>query len=468
VKFGFIKWILFAGCLAGICVNGLAAGEPNFVFFLSDDQLKADYGCYGLPLKELTPITDQLAREGLVFERMFTAEAICAPSRSTLYTGLYPIRHGCFMNHIAVRKETKTVYDALEPLGYNVALIGKIHVKPGAVFRWSEPTISQKQKGLPLEEIDAYFAANRKKAFCLFISSHYPHGPYPKNPEFPRNKTIRHPYMKEGQGNGLAGYYDHIGKKEKELESVLQSLEKHGLADNTVFVYSADHGNGTGAKYTVYDRGLNVPFIVRWPGRIKPGRTDALASYTDVLPTFVELAGGVPPKDIDGKSFAHVLRDPDATHQEIVFGLMTQQGVWATHVFPRRSAHDGRYHYIRNFNTLEKIERDEKAGQKIDPFHRLGANQHPDTPEEELYDTLNDPWELNNLAKDPAFGKIKRRLKNELFQWLENQNDFLSNDGKIPYLESKHPVDQSSEKYTCPPELEGTITTYLDPHKLTK
>ena len=444
-----------------------AAVKPNFVFFLSDDQLKADYGCYGLPLN-LTPVTDQLAKEGLVFDKMFTAEAICAPSRSVLFTGQYPIRNGCYMNHMTVRKGTQTVYDALVPLGYDVSLIGKIHVKPDSVFRWSTPTTDEKAKGLPLDDVDNFFSSHTQKPFCLFLASHLPHGPYPKKPAFPRDQVVRHPYMGESGHGELAGYYDHIAQKEKELEAVLQSLEKHGLKENTVFIYSADHGNGMEAKYTVYDRGLNVPFIVRWPGKVLPGRTDALASYTDVLPTFVELAGGTAPKNIDGNSFAHVLKSPDAKHHDYVFGLMTQQGVWGTHVFPRRSAHDGRYHYIRNFNTLEKIARDEQAGKKIDPFHRLGAGRHPDTPEEELFDTLNDPWELNNLARDPAFGNIKERLKTELFQWMEDQNDFLAKGGAIPYLESKHPVDESSEQYTCPPELEGTIKEYLDPHALTE
>jgi uncharacterized sulfatase len=325
-------------------VQASAGEKPNFVFFLSDDQLKADYGCYGLPV-DLTPTVDCLAREGLVFDKMFTAEAICAPSRAVLFTGLYPIRNGLFVQHTSARQGTKTVYDALTPLGYDVSLIGKVHVKPDSVFRWSTPA-SKHEKELPVDDVDAYFSSHADKPFCLFITSHYPHGPYPKKPKFPANEVVRHPYMQKFGKKGLAGYYDHIAEKERELADVLKLLEKHELDQNTVFIYSSDHGNGTGAKYTVYDRGLNVPFIVRWPGKIKPGRTSALTSYTDVLPTFVELAGGQPVPDIDGKSFAAVLKDPSVAHHQYVFGLMTQQGVLGTHVFPRRSSHDGRYHYI--------------------------------------------------------------------------------------------------------------------------
>ncbi|MDZ8119103.1 sulfatase family protein [Pontiella agarivorans] len=464
MNFRILQWsVLFCVWLQAVVCS---AGKPNFVFFLSDDQLKADYGCYGLPL-DLTPVTDQLAKQGLVFEKMFTAEPICAPSRAMLFTGQYPVRNGLFVQHTASRDGTQTVYDALTPLGYDVTLIGKVHVKPDSVFRWSSPTTKQNQKALPMEDVDAYFAKNKEHPFCLFLASHYPHGPYPAKPKFPQDQVVVHPYMTGGSKKGLAGYYDHIAKKEKELAQVLQLLEKYDLDENTVFIYSSDHGNGMGAKYTVYDRGLNVPFIVRWPGKVKPGRTKALASYADVLPTFVELAGGKPFDGVDGKSFAPVLMNPEAKHQMYVYGVMTQQGVWGTHVFPRRSAHNGRFHYIYNFNTLEKIARDEAAGKEIDPFHRIGATMHPEVPEEELYDTDSDPWELNNLAKDPTFGKIKAELKRELFQWMESQHDFLTEGGPIPYLKSKHPVDQSSEKYTCPPELEGTVKEYLDPHVLT-
>lgn len=462
------NYLILALLFALSVLRTAPADTPNFVFFLSDDQLKADYGCYGLPV-DLTPTVDRLAEESLVFEKMFTPQAVCAPSRAVLFTGLYPIRNGLFVQHTKSREGTNTIFDALKPLGYDVSLIGKAHVKPKSVFRWRTPTTptGKNQKQLPMKDVDAFFAGHTDKPFCLFIASHYPHGPYPKKPEFPVDDVVLHPFVNTVRKKGLAGYYDHIAKKESELAEVLALLDKHGLDENTVFVYSSDHGNGTGAKYTVYDRGLNVPFMVRWPGKIKPGRTSALTSYADVLPTFVELAGGNSPDGIDGKSFAKVLLDPSVKHHDYVFGLMTQQGVLGTHVFPRRSSHDGRYHYIHNFNTLEKIARDEKAGKEIDPFHRLGAKLHPDTAEEELFDTQADPWEMKNLADDPNLARVKARLKRELFLWMEQQNDFLTEDGNIPFLKSKHPVDQSGAKYKCPPELIGTVKKFVDPHELT-
>jgi arylsulfatase A-like enzyme len=452
---------------AGVAGRSDSVEKPNFVFFLSDDQLKADYGCYGMPLN-LTPVTDRLAKEGLVFEQMLAPQAICAPGRSTLFTGQYPVRHGCFMNHIAVRQGTKTVYDALKPLGYDVALAGKLHVKPSSVFRWDVCIGPEGDRSLDFKRIDEYLSKSKNKPFCLFICSGYPHGPYPENPGFPVEKTVVHPYMK-GQTKLLAGYYDNIAIKEAELEQVLAMLSTHGLEQNTVFIYSADHGNGTGAKFTVYDRGLNVPFIVRYPGKIKPGRTAVLASFTDILPTFVEMAGGSPLDDVDGLSLCPVLQGKTTRHHETVFGLMTQQGVWESYIFPRRSARGNRYHYIHNFNTMERIRLDQQAGKKIDPFRLLGAQKHPDIPEEELYDTQEDPFELVNLAGDLGYAGIKAELKKDLFAWMKQQNDFLQEGGDIPYLKGVHRIDQSNQYNQIPSELENTIPPeqFLCPHELT-
>ncbi|MEM1295499.1 MAG: sulfatase [Verrucomicrobiota bacterium] len=451
-----------------------AATRPNFVFFLSDDQTKADYGCYGLPLG-LTPVTDKLAKESLVFDQMFTAQAICAPSRSMLYTGQYPIRNGCFMNHIAVRNGTKTVFDALKPLGYNVALAGKVHVKPPSVFRWDRNMGSKGHTLLSFDDVDSYLSQVKGQPFCLFINSSFPHGPYPKNPKYPATKTVLHPHNKQVSGKFLAGYYDNIATKEGELEQVLAMLEKHDLTENSVFIYASDHGNGPRAKFTTYDTGLNVPFIVRWPGKVKPGRTDALASFVDVLPTFVDLAGGEPLDHLDGESFLPVLMGESQEHQKTVFGLMTQQGVWNAHIFPSRTARGKRYRYIHNFNTMERIRLDEQDGKDIDPFRRLGASKHPNTPQEELYDTHADPFEQQNLADDPDYTGIKANLKRALFSWMEAQNDFLTEGGPIPFLESTHPLDVDSgdirpemkHVYDCPDELEGTVEIYMDPHELT-
>jgi arylsulfatase A-like enzyme len=446
--------------------------KPNIVFFLSDDQLKADYGCYGNEHVN-TPTSDKLAQQSLVFEQAFTGQAICAPSRAMLFTGLYPIRNGLFVNHMPLRKSVKTIADYLSPLGYEVVRAGKEHVKPRNYIKWTSTfdfrtkhhtgELAAGKRNIPLSQIDEYFANASDKKFCMFIASELPHGPYPAETKYAEDDIHKHPFQKKAE---VPGYYENIDQKEKELEFVLQSLAGHGLNKNTLFIYAADHGSGTNAKYTVYDQGLNVPFMVRWPGVIKPGRTKALVSFVDIVPTFVDLAGGTPSKLIDGRSFKNVLLGNAQRHHEEVFGVTTNQGIWQCHVFPQRSIRTKRYHYIYNFNSMDRVQRLQQAGEEIDPFIRLGAERHESQGEEELYDTLNDPYELSNLAADPRYRGIQEDLKARLGMWMKQQGDFLSFGGSVPFLKTKHPLDEPSQHNDVMEELQGTIKMYVHPHDL--
>lgn len=198
-------------------------------------------------------------------------------------------------------------------------------------------------------------------------------------------------------------------------------------------IFASDHGRF--GKWSVYDKGLNVPFIVRWPGVVKAGtRTNALISFADVLPTMLELAGAEPVEDLDGRSFLSLLNGSTTTHQDYVYGVMTNQGIINAHVFPGRMIRSKRYKYIRNYNAMEVVERRERAGEKWIDFLRMGAEQHPGVPEEELFDILDDPEEQNNLAADPNYREIKADLKKKLQDWLVAQNDFLRLEGNMPFL----------------------------------
>ncbi len=138
--------------------------RPNFIFYLADDQDQLDYGCYGNP-KVSTSNVDQLAKEGMRFTNFHTAQAICAPSRSQIFTGMYPVKNGCMANHIGVKPGLKSVTDRLQDAGYEVILAGKSHVKPNSVFNWNHYFGSIKHRYLPLEKIDNYLK-NSKKPFC--------------------------------------------------------------------------------------------------------------------------------------------------------------------------------------------------------------------------------------------------------------------------------------------------------------
>ncbi len=138
-KWGFVLILCLVCCTtrAADQLGGKSGEQPvNVVFFLADDVNKEYYGCYGHP-NTPAPTLSEFAKQGMVFDRMFTGQAICAPSRSMAYTGKYPLRNGAFKNHTQVYPSTKTIYHFMKDLDYDVILCGKSHVSPKGSFPWT-------------------------------------------------------------------------------------------------------------------------------------------------------------------------------------------------------------------------------------------------------------------------------------------------------------------------------------------
>lgn len=462
-----IKFIIILGVLL-ICVSSVVkakkATKPNIIFYLADDQDKYDYGCYGND-KINTPAVDRLAREGMVFENAFTGQSICAPSRSQLYTGNYPLKNGCFINHFRSKPDIKSVTTYLGDLGYEVILAGKSHVKPTSLFDWDAEWHSVDGRGprkdIPLDSIQAYFK-NSDKPFCMFITSYYPHGEYFDVESKPADSLQFYPFNEHKKADPAAlkrmsGYYRSVEEDNNHLAQVLQYVEEE-LDDNTLFIYSADHG--VSGKFTVYDRGLNVPFVARWPKVIKPGsRSDALIHYTDVVPTFIEMAGGDPISNIDGKSFLSILKGDDADIHDYVYGVQTNQGILAASVFPARMIRTKQYKYIRNFNALDVLDQNKGDNSYVNAFLSIGANKYKHIPYEELYDIEKDPFEQNNLAQVTSYNVIKQKLAFELKQWMNDQGDILTGEpGHMPLIwTKKFLLDESRSTLSVPDSLENTL-----------
>jgi uncharacterized sulfatase len=478
-----LKSLLLATVLSIFADNlscALAADDdsrPNFLFFMTDDLNKEYYDCYGSKLGA-TPTVSRLASEGMMFDNAFTGQAICAPSRSMLYTGKYPLRNGAFQNHSAVYKGTRSVCHYLKELKYDVILCGKSHVKPASAFPWSIVMHTEQPAGppekytrpdLPTNKLEDYFA-NRaktdKQPFCVMANSYYPHGEHPKKTEFTPDSVSVTRFQEDNDRNrqSESHFAQAIKNSDDEFGRVLALLDKYDLTENTIVIYASDHGRF--GKFTPYDRGLNVPFVVRWPRVVKAGtRSDALVSFADVLPTMLELAGSKPDDDLDGKSFAPLLKGQTETHHQYVYGVMTNQGIINAHVFPGRMVRSKQYKYVRNYNALEAVERREQADEKLTEFFRMGAEQHPGVPEEELFDVIADPAEQNNLAADPAFSEVKTKLKNELQKWLVSQNDFLKDENNMPLLttQRQYRVDILSHpknKVKLPANLKNSLKEY--------
>jgi len=441
------------------------SARPNIIFFLADDQDIYDYGCYGNG-KVHTPAVDRLAKEGMLFKNAFTGQAICAPSRAQLFTGKYPLKNGCFANHTKTKPDLKSVTQHMQKLGYEVVLAGKSHVKPAKVFDWNRewepvPKDGVPREYIPIDSIEGYF--NRaQRPFCMFVTSKYPHGEY-FDVTGAQAEDIRfypfnaHKSSDQSFVKSKAGYYRSIEEDNRQLELVLGLVDKY-LDRNTLFIYSADHG--VSGKFSVKDIGLKVPFVVRWPGVVKPGsKSDHLIHYTDVLPTFIDIAGGKTVSDMDGKSFLPLLKGQDIGIYKYVYGVRTNQNILQAAIFPSRMIRDKRYKYIRNFNSIEVL--DENLGEKenVNVFIKRGALKFKDEPFEELYDLQNDPFEQKNLIKDPEFQAIQSRLVKDMFGWMEDQGDFLNDKlGNMPIITAiAFKLDQNSRMRTIPDSLINTL-----------
>ena len=427
---------------------------PNIVFYLSDDQDLLDYGVYGNPNVQ-TSNADLLASQGMKFSNFYTGQAICAPSRSQIFTGMYPVKNGCMANHIGVKPDIKSITSLLKESGYEVVLAGKSHVKPNKVFDWTHYFPKINNRYLPLEQIDDYLK-NVNNPFCLIIASDYPHGPYPQTSNYSKADIFKLPYDPSYIGNHKPGYYQNIQDDNDQLGQVLNMVDNYGLRENTMFIYASDHG--LSGKWSLKEQGLRVPFIVRWPGKIKPNTTsETLLTLVDVLPTILEVSNTEIPSEIDGKSFLETLNGSKMKIHDYVFGVSTRQNIRECKIFPSRMIRGNRYKLIRNFNSVEVVNSNLGDNPVINEFAKIGAESFPNVPYEELYDLEKDPYQKVNLIDNPKYKKTRNRLSVALENWMKSQEDFLL-DNPISVLKpTLHPLDKNSKWNNVPDDLIGKL-----------
>ncbi|MDG3581191.1 sulfatase family protein [Galbibacter pacificus] len=456
-----VLWVF----LLTACVLQAQKSKPNIIIFISDDQSQIDVGCYG-NTDVYTPNMDQLAMEGMRFTAAYAATPMCAPSRSNMLTGLYPFRNGSQMNHFALNPETKTLPDYLKKLGYYVAIAGKVDVYPkpdfdrhiGEYFGKYFPVENRNDpRNATTEFINGYFKGeNKNKPLCLIVATWLPHVPWQEGDNYAPEKLKLPDYLVDTPQTrkALAAYYQSIAKADKMLGKILESVDQSGEGDNTVFMFFSDQGTQfPGAKWTTYDQGLNVPFVVRWPGKVKAGTTtDALISLTDLTPTLIDLAGGEPIENLDGTSFKDVLLGKKEQHRDYVFGETSMEPQYWYNYTPSRTVIDANgWQYIKNYHPerrfithIDKVEQNmfyfdswvEKA--KASDRANFLLNRYSYRPPEELYNLKTDPWETENLIKGHKFSRkeeqLKRQLNNELLRQGEGMATILQ--GDLPVFHS--------------------------------
>ena len=411
--------------------------KPNFVFVIADDCTYRDLGCYGGQAH--TPNIDRLAGQGMRFTDCFQAAPMCSPTRHNIYTGLYPVKSGAYPNHTFAKAGTKSVVHYLQPLGYRVALSGKRHINPPEVFPFEDlPAVGNNPNFTLIDSFMADCKQNRTP-FCLFACSNEPHSPWNKGDpsRYDADKLELPPYFVDTPETrrNMVNYLAEITYYDGQVGQCLDLLDKHGLADNTLVIVVSEQGSSMPfAKWTCYDSGLQSAFIARWPGKIAPGSVShAMIEYVDVLPTYVELAGGTPADVLDGKSLLPVLLGKTDEHKQYVYGEMTTRGVInCPEYFGIRSIRSRRYKYIWNFSPEIKFQNActkssifeswiAKAATDSDAADKVGRYER--RPGEELFDVTEDPYEWNNLADRPDYAQIKAELKAELAAWMEAMGD---------------------------------------------
>jgi uncharacterized sulfatase len=449
--------LLFGVLLAGglsVAPLAIASCLPNIVLYLSDDHGVDFVGCYGDPAVH-TPNIDRLAREGVKFNRVFAPSPTCSPSRAAMFTGKWPQRNGTMGNHTDCRPGTKSLAGWLKPLGYRVVAANKTDVRPRSVFGWerlaatlpTDPKFRRyRDEGLDTAKVDAFLAAHVREhpgqPLCLLLGDNGPHVVWETNKTYDPARLPMTPLMVDTPKTrlALANYYQDITTTDRRVGEVLVSLKRHGLETNTLFIYTTDQGpEWPRCKWTLYDSGLRVPFIARWPGVLRPGtEQDALISLVDLAPTFVALAGGKPPGDLDGVSFADILFGKAKACRDELFA--THSGDGTMNLFPERAVRDARYKYILNlhperdwtthFTKVEGIPNShaevwhswlDKARENAAAAHLVNLIVHH--PAEELYDTRTDPYELTNLAGRVELKPVLEHLRQDLAKWREQVQD---------------------------------------------
>jgi len=433
-----------AGALAAFAQT---PARPNIVVFISDDHGMADSQAYG-STEVRTPNMERLAADGLKFTHAFIASPACGPSRTALLTGLWSARNGAEPNHKPKNPGVASLPPVLHALGYEVAAIGKVAHNNYAKDHGFDYIEGPNQGFSDTAAVAKFLAArDAAKPLCLFVGTRHPHVPWseertyaPAQVQIPPTH-VDTPITREQR----TAYLTDVTKADTLLGEV-RALVREKVPGDTLFVYTADHGaQWPFGKWNLYDASIRIPLILAWPGHLPPATTsDAMVCWPDLLPTFIDLAGGRVPDGLDGRSFAALLRGTTTTHRDCVFA--THSGDGDFNVYPIRAVRTREWKYIRNlhpeFQHHTHISRSAGpsglvywktwlAAAEKDPAAAAIVRRYSERPAEELYDLAADPFELHNLvypepgrgAADPRQATRLAAMRAELDAWMKQQDD---------------------------------------------
>jgi arylsulfatase A-like enzyme len=428
--------------------------RANLVFVFADQMRGMDMGCAGNS-QVRTPELDAFRREGIYVPWAFANTPVCCPSRASLLTGQYPTAHRVIANDLPLPETAVTLGELLDAAGYHTAYIGKWHLDgmprdrftpPGPrrhgfrtwrVFNCSHNYMQARYFGdepeaeaivgyEPQGQTDMALAflheqARARSPFALFLSWGPPHDPYHMVPEEyralydPQQIELRSNFQPIAPGprdisrgfdprRTLADYYAAITALDEQFGRLLHALDEFDLRNDTIVVFTSDHGDmlwshGRMKKQQPWEESIRIPFLLRWPGRIPANsRSGVLLSMVDIAPTLLGLLGLPIPAAMQGSNLAAALAGDDCAGPESVFlqEYVSCDESWAQGLPEWRGVRSSRYTYVRCVGEDDAWL---------------------------LYDNQNDPYQLVNLARDPAYAAIREEHEAMLRQWLEATAD---------------------------------------------
>ncbi len=372
-----------------------AQQPPNIVFIFADDLGFGDLGCYGHPYAK-TPALDKLATQGTRWTQFYVTGVTCCPSRTGLMTGLHPARfqrypagHG-FGGRV-------TITELLKKRGYRTGHFGKWHIGPetDGVYGIDEYSAGERTKGTPrgrdaglFDAAITFIKAHRDKPFYVNIWGHITHYPVDAHPKLVEpfkdvvvkrkdfSKTMQTKFdeclsIKGDLSQCMRQYLGDVASLDSNVARVLKTIDELGIADNTIVIFSSDHGPAPvllgakkeskefsknmlgyagefrGGKHNQYEGGVRSPFIVRWPGRVKAGHVDRanVISGIDWMPTLCRIAGITDlPDALDGEDVSDIWLGANRKRTKPLFWKTSspgsspamREGKWKLHLNPRR------------------------------------------------------------------------------------------------------------------------------------
>lgn len=465
------------------------ATKPNVVFLFADDQCTYSLGCYGNN-DVVTPNMDQLARDGLVFDRHYNTTAICMASRANVFTGMYEYKTGCNFTHGDMHADVweKSYPVLMKEAGYLTAFAGKFGIEvegkglcendfdfwgggPGQTKYSTAKNASMRKyaKDYPHSSVSygafgqdvIRGAVKQDKPFCLSISFKAPHKPATPDPQFddvyagkqfqkpanfgrefgqhlsPQSKSGRqYPRFTEWNYDTdydaeMAKYHQQVYGIDVAIGMIRDELEKQGVADNTVVIYTSDNGyicgsHGYGSKVLPMEESSRVPLMIfdpRSPLNGKQLRCQQLTGNIDFAPTMLELAGLPVPKNMDGRSLLSLLQDPDqGGHDQMAF-----INVYGPSPTTSLSVLTNRYKYTYWWYGDATMK-----------------------PTEELWDLQEDPLELDNLASKSEraadLEAMRDAYSEELAKWKSKAVDYNDYKKYSELFDRNIPWQQKSSK----------------------